>query len=309
MPSGPVRTVHSHSVIAKRHPEQQDAFKHSLGDSRMDWNVLADAWIDHEEPIERAHGPVKDGLLARAALTSGERVLDLGCGSGAMSLDAAGQVGPTGGVMAFDIAEAFVARVRARASDLPQIDPVHGDAQSYDFAGAECDAVISLFGTMFFPEPRAAFANIGKALSPGGRIVFVTWSAPQHNPWFSVPGRALAGALPDMPPPDPSAPGPMAFADVGMVTGLLSEAGFGQVAAEEVDTRLTPVGAAADITAMMLAIGPFRGAVSRFAAAGREGAAMDAIAQSMIDGYGTFATDEGVRVPARVIYYSATRTG
>jgi len=301
--------MRSYSIVAKRRPEEQDAFEEYLswGKNRMDWNVLAHAWIDHEVPIERAHSPVKDGLLARAALTSGESVLDLGCGSGALSLDAAGLVNPSGSVMAFDIAEAFVDRVSARARDLPQVNPVQGDAQSYDFTGVACDAVISLFGTMFFVDPRAAFANIGKALSPGGRIVFATWAAPRNNPWFSVPGRALVGALPDMPQPDPSAPGPMAFADSEMVTGLLSETGFGQVAAEEVDTHLTPIGAAADITAMMLAIGPFRGAVSQFAATGREGAAIDAIAQSMTEGYGTFATDEGVRVPARVIYYSATR--
>jgi SAM-dependent methyltransferase len=273
----------------------------------MDWNSLAHAWIDHEEPIERAHSPVKDGLLARAALKPGESVLDLGCGSGALSLALASQVSPSGNVMAFDIAEAFVARIKARARDLPQVDPVQGDAQSFDFTGAERDAVVSLFGTMFFVEPRAAFSNIGKALSPGGRILFSAWAAPQHNPWFSVPGRALIGALPDMPPPDPSAPGPMAFADIAMVTGLLSATGFGNVAAEEVDTQLTPIGPAADIIAMMLAIGPFRGAVSQFAAAGSEGAALDAIAQSMTEGYGKFATDEGVRVPARVIYYSATR--
>lgn len=130
---------------------------------------------------------------------------------------------------------------------------------------------------------------------------------PVHNPWFSVQGIALADAPPEMPPPDPSAPGPMAFADITMVTDLLSETGFGQIAAEEVDMHLTPIGAAADITAMMLAIGPFRGAVFKFAAAGREGAAMDTIAQSMIEGYGQFATDGGVRLPARVIHYSATR--
>lgn len=271
----------------------------------MDWSSLARAWIDHEEPIERAHAPIKEGLLERVALNPGETVLDIGCGSGALSLDAADRVGPDGRVMAFDIAEAFISRVGERAHSLPQVMPLQGDAQDHDFAQADCNAVISLFGTMFFPDPSKAFANIGRALADGGRIVFVTWAAPQHNPWFSVPGRALAEALPDMPKPDPSAPGPMAFADIEMVTSLLSEAGFHDVVAEEVDTHLTPMGAAADITAMMLAIGPFRGAVTQFASAGQEGAVIDAIARGMTDGYGAFTTDQGVRVPARVIYYSA----
>lgn len=273
----------------------------------MDWNVLAHAWIEHEEPIERAHRPIREGLLARAALESGESVLDLGCGCGALSLDAADRVGPSGRVTSFDIAEAFVSRVGARTKSLSQVKPVQGDAQSHDFSGAAFDAVISLFGMMFSPEPQTAFANIAGALETGGRIVFVTWAGPQHNPWFSVPGRALADALPEMPPPDPTAPGPMAFANVDMVTNLLSKTGFDGIAYEEVDTHLTPIGAAADITAMMLAIGPFRGVVAQFAAAGAEGAAMDAIAEHMTAGYGAFATDQGVRVPARIIYYTATR--
>lgn len=273
----------------------------------MDWNALAHPWIEHEEPIEKAHSPVKNGLLDRAALKAGERVLDLGCGSGALSLDAADQVGPDGSVIAFDIAEAFVARVSERARDLSRVEPVQGDAQHYDFSGANCDAVVSLFGTMFFGEPKSAFANIGKALSTGGRMAFVTWAGPQHNPWFSVPGRALAEALPEMPKPDPSAPGPMAFANIDMVTNLLSETGFEEVSAEEVDTHLTPIGAAADITAMMLAIGPFRGAVSKFGHPDTENAILESIAASMIEGYGAFTSENGIRVPARVIYYTATR--
>lgn len=273
----------------------------------MDWNKLADAWIDHEQPIEKAHSPIKDELLERAALRPGEKVIDLGCGSGALTLDAAERVGPQGDVIAFDIADAFVARVKERAKDVPHISPIQGDAQSFGFSDVKSDAVISLFGMMFFPDPQVAFANIGNALKEGGRIVFVTWASPQHNPWFSVPGKAVADALPEMPKPDPSAPGPMAFANVEMVTDLLSNAGFGDVASEEVDTHLTPIGAAADITSMMLALGPFRGAVSEFAKPGAEGAAMDAIAKGMTEGYGAYAVEHGVRVPARVIFYTASR--
>lgn len=273
----------------------------------MDWSALAHAWIDHEAPIERAHSPIKDELLKRAALRSGEKVLDLGCGSGALALDAAERVGPQGSVIAFDIADAFVARVEERAKDVPHISPVQGDAQTFIFSDVKCDAVISLFGTMFFPDPQIAFANIGNSLKEGGRITFVTWAGPQHNPWFSVPGKALADALPEMPKPDPSAPGPMAFANEEMVTDLLSKTGFADVAAEEIDTHLTPIGAAADITAMMLAIGPFRGAVSQFAKPGEEGSAMDSIAKGMTGGYGAFAGEQDVSVPARVIFYTATR--
>lgn len=273
----------------------------------MDWNAMARPWIDHEAPIEMAHAPVRRGLIDRAALKPGETVLDLGCGSGAVTLDAADRVGPKGRVIAFDIAGDFVSRVGDRTRDLAHVETVQGDAQRHDLSGTGCDAVLSLFGTMFFDDPAAAFANIATALSRGGRIVFATWAGPQHNPWFSVPGRALAEALPQMPGPDPSAPGPMAFADTARVTDLMSGAGFGDVSAEEVDTHLTPIGAAADVTAMMLAVGPFRGAVSRFARQGQEGALIDAIAARVTEGYGSFATADGIRVPARVVFYKGTK--
>ena len=273
----------------------------------MDWNAKACPWIDHEAGIETAHAPVKSGLLDRAALKPGEAVLDIGCGSGATSLEAVRQVGPEGRVIAFDIAPAFVARVAERAGDHANVATMQGDAEHHDFAGFRCDVILSLFGMMFFQDRVSAFRNVGSALSPGGRLVFATWAGPQHNPWFTVPGRSLAETFPDMPKPDPNAPGPMSFADSDMVMTLLSETGFTEISAEEVDTHLTPVGAAADVAAMMMAVGPVPEAIARFAPDGDESALMDAIAERMSDGYGSFHTDDGIRVPARVIYYKATK--
>ena len=99
----------------------------------------------------------------------------------------------------------------------------------------------------------------------------------------------------------------MAFANIEMVTGMLAKTGFEKVMTEEVDTQLTPLGAAADVTAMMLVIGPFRAVVSQYATEGNEDDVMDEIAESMTEGYGAFATPQGVRFPAQVIYYTARR--
>ena len=273
----------------------------------MDWNIQAAPWIAKEVPIELAHLPVRDELMNRAALQPGEAMVDIGCGSGGLSLVAADQVGATGTVIAFDIANAFVERARARAAGLPQVTAIQGDAQSHDFSGLDCDAVVSLFGMMFFPDPTVAFANIAQALKLGGRIHFVTWAGPEHNPWFSVPGRAMAGAMPEMPKPDPAAPGPMAFANAAMVADLMAGAGFDHIASEAVDLHLTPPGTSEEISAMMLAVGPARGLIKTFGAPNDEDRLLSTIGAAVAEGYSAFQTKDGIRVPARVIFYSGQR--
>ena len=84
------------------------------------------------------------------------------------------------------------------------------------------DAVISRFGLMFFEDPDAAFANLARALRPGGRLVFVCWPDPMKSEWVAVAlGVAVAqvGRPPDL--GSPGAPGPLAFADGDRLTRLL----------------------------------------------------------------------------------------
>jgi SAM-dependent methyltransferase len=91
---------------------------------------------------------------------------------------------------------------------------------------------------MFFGEPAIAFANIRKSLKPSGRFVFVCWRALSENPWMEVP---LQAALPFIPPvemPDPTAPGPFAFADASRVRTILVDAGFGSVETSPFDARI-----------------------------------------------------------------------
>ncbi|MEE4300536.1 MAG: methyltransferase domain-containing protein, partial [Pseudomonadales bacterium] len=101
------------------------------------------------------------------------------------------------------------------------------------------DAVISRFGVMFFADPRAAFTNLRKALAPGARLAFVCWQAARANPWMAVAGAAVQPYLPaPATPPDPHAPGPFAFADADHVAGILTDAGFDDVALEDFRTTL-----------------------------------------------------------------------
>jgi SAM-dependent methyltransferase len=135
------------------------------------------------------------------------------------------------------------------------------DAQTADFAvlgGGAFDAAFSRFGVMFFADPVAAFANIRKAVKPGGRLAFVCWRPPEENPLMTAPMKAVAHLLPPQPPSDPTGPGPFAFKDPERVRAILGEAGFTAVAIRPFDAR---VGGWTPQEAMVVAqrVGPLGG--------------------------------------------------
>ena len=113
---------------------------------------------------------------------------------------------------------------------------------------------------MFFDDPVAAFANVRRALTSGGRLVFACWQRLSENPWFLVPIIAAKAHLPDQPPPDPDAPGPFAFANPERVRRILASAGFGVVQIEPHQTamRLGGPGDLERATDGAIEIGPVR---------------------------------------------------
>jgi hypothetical protein len=117
--------------------------------------------------------------------------------------------------------------------------------------------VFSRFGVMFFADPTAAFTNLHRALRPGqGRLTFVCWQAVPKNPWMLVPAAAAATIVP-MPPADPIAPGPFAFADDVRVRGILERAGFREIAFEDAPGELRlGNGDLASAAEFALAVGP-----------------------------------------------------
>jgi len=147
---------------------------------------IAQRWVALEEAMDRALEPFGAAALARARPAAGERVVDVGCGCGATVVALAGAVGPGGHVLGLDIAPPILDRARARAADLPQVELVEGDAQTFAF-GKDHDLVFSRFGVMFFPDEEAAFANLARALRPGGRLTFVAWRRFEENPFMTLP--------------------------------------------------------------------------------------------------------------------------
>lgn len=161
-------------------------------------------------------------------------VLDIGCGSG-QTTRAAARAARAGGALGVDISAAAIERARelARVERLRNVAFEHADAQVYRFPPERFDLAISRFGTMFFEDPFAAFANIGRALRPAGRLVMLVWQAGERNEWDVAIRRSLdatdgpvAGAC--------GGPDPFSLADPPTVKEILQAAGFAGVAFTDV---------------------------------------------------------------------------
>ncbi|MFA7262114.1 MAG: class I SAM-dependent methyltransferase [Caulobacter sp.] len=223
------------------------------------WNAAAgETWVAQQDRLDRQLDPL--GRTAMAALdpAADERLIDIGCGCGQTSLELAGEVGPDGTVLGADISAPMLAVARRRAAEagLTNVRFLEADAQTHPFAPGGADAVFSRFGVMFFADPPAAFANIRRAVRPGGRLAFVCWRPLMLNEWMLLPMRA---ALPHIaappPPPDPLAPGPFAFADADRVRGILAAGGFSGI---EIDAHDSLIGGNSleDTVALSLRVGP-----------------------------------------------------
>jgi SAM-dependent methyltransferase len=197
------------------------------------WNGLAgQRWADRQEVQDILLAPVAEILIDRAKPEIGERILDVGCGSGATTIAFARKVGPTGHVLGVDISAPMLARARQNVpAELP-VDFALADATVHPFDPADFDLLASRFGVMFFAEPELSFANMRKALRPSGRLAFACWREPRENPWMMAPLQAVYRHAPKLPQPGPDDPGPFAFASEARVHRILSRAGFTGIAME-----------------------------------------------------------------------------
>ncbi|MBP7817832.1 MAG: methyltransferase domain-containing protein [Phenylobacterium sp.] len=192
-----------------------------------DWaGEMGARWLAGIDDFEAMIAPVGAALLARAAYAEGDRVVDIGCGGGATSLAIASEVGPSGSVVGIDISPDLTAKATERAAEAGTLNAqfIYADAASYR-PDAPFDRLFSRFGSMFFPDPYAAFAHLHGCLRPGGRIDLAVWGPPRDNPWMMEMMGVLRRHM-EVPPVAPRTPGPFALEDVDYLTAILMDGGF-----------------------------------------------------------------------------------
>jgi SAM-dependent methyltransferase len=199
------------------------------------WNEVAGPrWVARAAIQEARNLEVAHILQDAAAPKPGERVLDIGCGTGATTIPFAAAVAPGGSVTGADISEPMLAQCRENVAKTgaKNIELVLADAQTHAFA-PEYDLLISRFGVMFFADPYAAFANLFKGLKKGGRLCMAVWSTLDDNVHWKIPFEIAVKHLGPPAPGDPNAPGPMAFRDPDRFRDILAKAGFADISIDK----------------------------------------------------------------------------
>jgi SAM-dependent methyltransferase len=255
-------------------------------DQAQFWSEMAPTWVEMEDNLAEVAGPPGELAMERLGLKGGERVVDLGCGTGETSLALAAQVGEEGSVVGVDIAPEMLARAaeHAKSRSVANVEFVNADVQSTDLGTGVFDAAFSRFGVMFFSDPKAAFTNVKRSLRGGGRLSFVCWQTVFDNEWMLIPGMAVAAVTGQVPPmPEPGAPGPFSLSDPEHVRSILVSSGFGDVEILPHNDRLArPADAIPQLALISSRVGAVREALKEADDATRA-KAMAAVEQALRD--------------------------
>ena len=217
-------------------------------------------WADEYDAIDRLFAGLTRVALDHAAPKLGERVIDIGCGSGTTVLELAVRVGPGGYVLGADVSKPSVEKARERitAAGVQQAEIMLCDVSTHTFPTNSFDLVFSRFGVMFFADPVAAFANIHKAMKSDGRLAVAVFRTPQENKWATAALAAVRHLLPPITPPGPEDPGQFSWADTARVHRILETAGFQDISLTPHDPAmpLAGHGGAAEAASFVCRFGP-----------------------------------------------------
>lgn len=198
-----------------------------------------DHWVAEAERFDKTLGPYGDRVIAGLSPEPGEKIVDIGCGNGALSLDVAARVGPQGHVLGLDLSGPMLSLARQRAAErgLGNVAFEKSDVQVHQFEPGVRDGAMSRFGVMFFDEPVKAFANVRSGVTAGGRLAFVCWQDPLQNDWLMVPAATMLELVPMPEMPAAGAPGPFGLSDADRTQSILRDAGWSDVGVESVEIQ------------------------------------------------------------------------
>ena len=191
-----------------------------------------DVWVNKQSEMDIMLNPLGTKAISKLDLSKATKIIDIGCGCGATTLEIAKQLGE-GEIIGVDISKPMLARAAKNASDQSlsnanfQVLDVQVDDMPSDF-----DIAFSRFGVMFFEDPYQAFSNIYKSLKENGQLSFVCWQNPPLNPWQSLSLQVIKEYL-DLPSPPPKSPGPFAFEDKNYISDILNQSNFKDIEIED----------------------------------------------------------------------------
>jgi SAM-dependent methyltransferase len=203
------------------------------------WQSAAEAWYRWSPTLNQWLGKATDKMLDMAAISTGQRVLDIAAGAGEQSITVSKKVGPSGYVLATDISSNILdyAQQMAQQAGLDNIETKVMDGENLSLEDASFDAVISRVGLIYFPDQQKALKEMLRVLKPGGKVAAIVYSTPENNKFFSLPVSIIRNRA-KLPPPLPGQPGPFSLGAAGVIEKAFEDAGFKNVKAELVDSPL-----------------------------------------------------------------------
>jgi ubiquinone/menaquinone biosynthesis C-methylase UbiE len=206
------------SYQARMTPEEQNKALDS-------WQTSARYWDKYRVLIEQMFAPLTSGLIEEARIGIGQKVLDIGGGSGEPSLTISSIVGPTGSVMYTDPAAGMVesAQAEAHRRGLTNIRFRQCSADDLPFPDRTFDVAVGRLSAMFFVDPVKAVREALRVILEGGYVSFVVWGPKEANPFFSVIADVIDRFV-EGPPEDSGARDAFRFAAPGKLAGILEQA-------------------------------------------------------------------------------------
>jgi SAM-dependent methyltransferase len=200
------------------------------------WEGSAAGWGRRATRVRDFGMPVSSWMLDHLALQPGQRVLELAAGPGDTGFLAAELIQPGGMLICSDGTEAMleVARERARALSIDNVEFRRLELEWIDVPTADVDGVLCRWALMLIVDPAAALSECRRVLRPGGQVALAVWDEAVHNPWATIPSRALeqTGVVQGSPP---AGPGMFALAEPGRLQEMLEAAGFTEVLVDRVE--------------------------------------------------------------------------
>ena len=263
-------------------------------EQRQQWDGVAAGWKKWWPTIENGAQCVSERMVELAEVESGQRVLDIATGIGEPALLAASRVGPAGRVVATDLSPQMleIARERATALGLTNVEFMEADAGRLDFPDGSFDAILCRWGVTSLPNPPDTLVAIRRMLVPDGAFATAVWEAGSKGRPLASLVTTVAQEMFDLPPPPPEAPSPAGSVKNGLEQEMIN-AGFRDVSAEEMALTLE-FASTEDCIQYFMDVSPDLAALLSDKSSGQQAEYRQRLAEKL----GQYVTvDGGVRIP------------